>query len=182
MAAEVSVTLDATTGSLLIEGPDHFPGELRDSIEALMGPAQTIACAAPIHIRTLMPASDEEAARGNCVRVAGYWHDSLPCPNYIEKREHLPLFQEQRSHLLELRILGTEMLPADRKVEIASAVEALDGRIVAMGGTPSQVPAATPRDDPAIGGDQRGTIQHHVRRDNRLGARPAPGAPGAVTP
>jgi hypothetical protein len=182
MAAEISVTIDATTGSLLVEGPDHLPRELRDAIEGLMGPARTIGCAASIDMRTLMPASDEEAARGNGVRVASYWCDSLPCPNYIEKREHLPLFQEQRSHLLELRILGTEMLPAKRNDEIASAVEALDGRIVAIGGTPGQVPAATQRDEPAMGGDQRATIEHHVRRDNRLGARPAPGAPGTVTP
>lgn len=77
MAAELSVTIDATTGSLLVEGPDHLPRELRGAIEDLMGPAQTIACAAPIHMRTLMPASDEELARGNCIRVAGYWHDSL---------------------------------------------------------------------------------------------------------
>lgn len=106
----------------------------------------------------------------------------LPCPNYIEKREHLPLFQEQHSHLLELRILGTGMLPADRNDEIASAVEALDGRIVAMGGTPGQVPAATPRDEPAMDGDQRATPEHHGRRDNRLGARRGPGAPAPGAP
>lgn len=71
MAAEISVTIDATTGYLLVEGPDHLPRELRDAIEGLMGPAQTIGCAAPIDMRTLMPASDEEAARRNYIRVAG---------------------------------------------------------------------------------------------------------------
>lgn len=42
MAAEISVTIDAATGSLLVEGPDHLPRELRDAIEGLMDPAQTI--------------------------------------------------------------------------------------------------------------------------------------------
>jgi integrase len=106
----------------------------------------------------------------------------LPCPNYIEKREHLPLFQEQRSHLLKLRILGTEMLPADRNAEIAGAVEALDGRIVAMGGRPGPGPAAPPRDEPAMGGDQRARPEHHVRQHDRLGAHRAPGAPAPGAP
>jgi hypothetical protein len=65
----------------------------------------------------------------------------LPCPNYIEKREQLPLFHEQRRNLIELRMLGDRSLAADRNEEIAGAVEALDRRIVAMGGTPGQVPA-----------------------------------------
>src|SRR5919201_4776135 len=55
----------------------------------------------------------------------------LPCPNFIEKREQLPLFQEQRRNLIEPRMLGSEQLPTERKDEITSAVEALDERIVA---------------------------------------------------
>ena len=30
----------------------------------------------------------------------------LPCPNFIEKREQLPVFLEQRQNLIELRMLG----------------------------------------------------------------------------
>src|SRR5216684_1550293 len=62
----------------------------------------------------------------------------LPCPNFIEKREQLPVFQEQRRNLIELRMLGNEQLPADRQHEIASAVVVLDRRIVAMDATRGQ--------------------------------------------
>ena len=178
----MSIAIDTTTGALLIEGPDRLPRELHDAIEGLAGPAQLIACAAPTEMRTLTPASGDELADAICVRIAGLWHGSLPCPNDIEKRERRPRFQEQRSHLLELRILGTEMLPADCNDEIASAVEALDERIVAMGGTLGPVPAATPRDEPAMGGDQRATPEHHVRQHDRLGAHRAPGAPAPGAP
>jgi integrase len=67
----------------------------------------------------------------------------LPCPNFIEKREQLPVFQEQRRNLIELRMLGSEQLPADRKDEITSAVEALDQRIVAMDGMLGRVPTGS---------------------------------------
>jgi integrase len=59
----------------------------------------------------------------------------LPCVNFIEKREQLPLLQEQRSNLIELRMLGDEVLPADRQEEIKSAVQALDDRIEGRGVT-----------------------------------------------
>src|SRR6266849_4844886 len=68
----------------------------------------------------------------------------LPCPNFIEKREQLPVFREQRQNLIELRMLGSEQLPSARKEEIASAVEALDQRIVAMDATRSQIGNASP--------------------------------------
>ena len=56
----------------------------------------------------------------------------LPCPNYIDKREHLPVFEKQRSNLIELRMLGDGVLPSARKDEIGAAVKALDQRIDAM--------------------------------------------------
>lgn len=77
MAGELIVTLDVTTGTLLVEGPDHLSRELRDALESLAGPARTIACAAPIEVETLTPASPEELTGRDCVRIAGYWHGSL---------------------------------------------------------------------------------------------------------
>src|SRR5438876_9936523 len=81
----------------------------------------------------------------------------LPCPNFIEKREQLPLFEEHRHNLIELRLPGNEQLPADRKDDIASAVQALDQRIVAMDATRGQITNASPTDEPAIDGDQLAT-------------------------
>src|SRR5262249_50873992 len=71
----------------------------------------------------------------------------LPCPNFIESKERFPLYREQRSNLIELRMLGEEVLPADRKDEIAGAVEALDRRLVALGGLPGRAPDAFPGDE-----------------------------------
>lgn len=71
----------------------------------------------------------------------------LPCPHFIATAEHLPVYEQQRRHLVELRILGETTLPADRQDELASAISALDQRIVAMAGTSESVPGAPPGDD-----------------------------------
>ncbi len=46
-------------------------------LERLAGPPQALACAAPPAALALSPASPEELATQPCVRLAGYWHDSL---------------------------------------------------------------------------------------------------------
>jgi len=95
----------------------------------------------------------------------------LPCPNFIEKREQLPVFLEQRQNLIELRMLGNEQLPADRKDEITSAVEALDQRIVAMDGMLGSVPGGLLSDELAIDGDPLATTKHHHRHPDEYGRR-----------
>jgi hypothetical protein len=57
----------------------------------------------------------------------------LPCPNFIEKREQLPLLKEQCGNLIELRVLGDEVLPDERKHDANDAIDSLDQRIGAMG-------------------------------------------------
>jgi hypothetical protein len=91
----------------------------------------------------------------------------LPCPNFIEKREQLPLFQEQRHNLIELRMLGSEQLPPDRKDEITSAVEALDQRIAAMDGTLGRPHAASLSGELAIDGDKLARTAHHDRHPDQ---------------
>jgi len=56
----------------------------------------------------------------------------LPWVNFIEKSEQLPILREQRNNLIELRMLGDEMLPADRRDETETAGAALDHRIAAI--------------------------------------------------
>jgi anaerobic ribonucleoside-triphosphate reductase activating protein len=73
----LAVALDARTGALLVEDTHALPPDLRDTLERLVGRPQTIACAAPPAVRTLAPASAEELAAEPCVRLAGYWSDSL---------------------------------------------------------------------------------------------------------
>jgi anaerobic ribonucleoside-triphosphate reductase activating protein len=42
-----------------------------------LGQGQEIACATPLTLLSLPPASHHELASGVCVRIAGYYHDSL---------------------------------------------------------------------------------------------------------
>jgi anaerobic ribonucleoside-triphosphate reductase activating protein len=92
--AEVAMTIDRTTGTFLVAGPDRLPPEVRETLEALIGPAQAIACAAPIDVRKLVPASGEEVAQTGCIRIAGYWHDGLiegPGRRTVVKLQGCPL-------------------------------------------------------------------------------------------
>jgi hypothetical protein len=72
-------------------------------------------------------------------RVLGH---RLPCDNFIEKRENLPIFNAQRNSLIELQMLGDGVLPTERKNEIDDAVRALDRRIVALAGPQGSESAA----------------------------------------
>lgn len=77
MARELLILVDATTGTLLVEGPDSVPRDIGDALEGLLGPSRTIACAAPADVRLPESASANELASASCVRIAGFWHGSL---------------------------------------------------------------------------------------------------------
>ena len=77
MADEVMVLIDSETGALLVEGPNQLTSPIHATLDQLMGPSQTIGCAAPLEMQTLLPATDDEIAETDCVRIAGYWHNSL---------------------------------------------------------------------------------------------------------
>ena len=93
----------------------------------------------------------------------------LPCPNFTEKRDQLPLFEEQRRNLVELSMLGAGVLPVDRGEEIVGAVAALDRRIVAMGG-PGAEPVTPAVDSSIFEGDPDAGADPHARRRDRSGA------------
>lgn len=77
MVRELLILVDTTTGDLLVESPDRLPRHLSDALEGLLGPSQTIGCAAPAEVRLPEPASASELAVSSCVRIAGFWHGSL---------------------------------------------------------------------------------------------------------
>lgn len=77
MHGETSLTVDTTTGALLVEENEHLAREQYDALVQLLGPAQYLACAAPPCVLTLPPASPSEIGSVPCVRLAGYWHNSL---------------------------------------------------------------------------------------------------------
>lgn len=65
------------TGTVLVEEPHRFSDNLRESLAHVFGSAKEIACAAPAEIHPAPIASPAEIAAGPCVRISGYWHNSL---------------------------------------------------------------------------------------------------------
>jgi hypothetical protein len=74
---ELTWLLDGATGRVLLEGPDHVPAAVRAEVDGLLGPAHEIGCARPPAILPPPASTAAERAAGPCVRVAGYYHDSL---------------------------------------------------------------------------------------------------------
>jgi len=65
------------TGAVIVEELHRFPDNLRESLTCLFGPAKEIACAAPAEVLPLPRSALTDIAAGPCVRLAGYWHNSL---------------------------------------------------------------------------------------------------------
>src|SRR5207249_12306317 len=75
--AEMTLILDERSGDLLLDAPHRLsPGVLAE-LTALLGPAQELGCARPGALLPPPVATVEELASQPCVRIAGYYHDSL---------------------------------------------------------------------------------------------------------
>jgi anaerobic ribonucleoside-triphosphate reductase activating protein len=74
---ELDIIIDTLTGAILVEGPERVPSGIIDHLRDAFGPGREVACAAPRAMRSFPAASAEEAASEPCVRIAGYYHDSL---------------------------------------------------------------------------------------------------------
>jgi anaerobic ribonucleoside-triphosphate reductase activating protein len=75
--AELTVLLDAVTGTVLVEAPDHLPQELRDRLAEFLGPGAELGCARPVVVLPPPQGPDQELIGAACVRVSGYYHHSL---------------------------------------------------------------------------------------------------------
>lgn len=75
--AEMMMIVDELTNQILLEGPDHVPSEVVDLLIALLGPAQELGCARPLGLLSPPAATAEEIVASPCVRIAGYYHNSL---------------------------------------------------------------------------------------------------------
>lgn len=60
----------------------------------------------------------------------------LPCPHFMPTEENLELYARQRTNLIELRMIGNDVLPTDRKTEVEEGISRLDRRIAEVGGHP----------------------------------------------
>lgn len=73
--SEQTWIIDPTTGNLLVEGSslEEVPALAGD----LLPPARQVGCARPPRILQLPAATAEETATTVCVRIGGYYHNSL---------------------------------------------------------------------------------------------------------
>jgi anaerobic ribonucleoside-triphosphate reductase activating protein len=74
---EITYIHDLETGRLLIEAPDRLPKEVLAVVHELIGPGEVVGCARPLHVLPPPEASEAELGRGPCVRISGYYHNSL---------------------------------------------------------------------------------------------------------
>ena len=95
----------------------------------------------------------------------------LPCPHFIATAEHLPLDGRQRDRLIELRLIGEQLLPQDRQRELAEAVEALDHRIMALGEPPALAPPTLADGIAPPRGEAHARVDGAARHGDRDGAR-----------
>jgi integrase len=92
----------------------------------------------------------------------------LPCANFVATKENLPLYERQRSNLIELSVIGEGSLPAARKQELDGSMAALDRRITDVGGRPGQVAGAVPGEGTGGSGeDNDGNYLHPRPRDRQ---------------
>src|SRR5438105_11294293 len=74
---QLSITIDTLTNTLVVEEHYRLTDDLRASLADLLGPGKEIACAAPAEILAPPIAAPGEIAAEECVRISGYWHNSL---------------------------------------------------------------------------------------------------------
>lgn len=74
---EVTLTLDVLTGTMLLEEHDDLPPQLRNDLIEFLGTGTEIGCARPLLILPPPEVSEHDRLGQPCLRVSGYYHDSL---------------------------------------------------------------------------------------------------------
>jgi anaerobic ribonucleoside-triphosphate reductase activating protein len=74
---EMTIIVDTAQGALAVEDNADLNLDALADLTEQFGAAQPIACARPLEIITPQPASAEELATDVCVRVNGFYHNSL---------------------------------------------------------------------------------------------------------
>lgn len=74
---EISILLDAETGTMVVEDRQQSSARLLAELTKLLGAGDGLVCARPLKILSPPKASDSELASQPCIRVWGYYHNSL---------------------------------------------------------------------------------------------------------
>jgi anaerobic ribonucleoside-triphosphate reductase activating protein len=75
--SQLTVTLDALTGTVLMEDHDDLPPQLRNDLIELLGTGTEIGCARPLVVLPPPGVSERDRLGQPCLRVSGYYHNSL---------------------------------------------------------------------------------------------------------
>ena len=73
---ELTLLIDETDGAMLLEH-SRLPAAALAEVAALAGEGKECGCARPLEIIPPPAPSREEQAMNICVRIAGYYHNSL---------------------------------------------------------------------------------------------------------
>lgn len=74
---EISFIIDELNGTLLVEDTAHLGANIREQLTTYLGEKQEMGCARPLVVLPPPESSAEEKGKGVCVRIAGYYHNSL---------------------------------------------------------------------------------------------------------
>lgn len=74
---EISFIIDELNGTLLVEDTLQLSPDVREELTNHLGTARETGCARPLTVIPPPIVSPEEKAESICVRIAGYYHNSL---------------------------------------------------------------------------------------------------------
>ena len=74
---EITFIVDELHGSILVEDNQDFRADATDQLRSDLGEGQEIGCARPIEIIVPPVNFSEQKSGDGCVRIAGYYHNSL---------------------------------------------------------------------------------------------------------
>lgn len=74
---ELTFILDELTGAIVVDDNEHLDAEIIRDLQNHLGEAQEIACARPLEIIEPQVSLTETAEDEICVRIAGFYHNSL---------------------------------------------------------------------------------------------------------
>jgi len=74
---EISILLDAETGTMIVEDHQQSSARLLAELAKLVGWSDGLLCARPSKVLSPPKASDSDLASQPCIRVYGYYHNSL---------------------------------------------------------------------------------------------------------
>jgi anaerobic ribonucleoside-triphosphate reductase activating protein len=75
--SEIAFIIDELNGTLLVEDAPDLNLGIREQLTTYLGTAQEMGCARPLVVLPPEEGSAEENSEGVCVRIAGYYHNSL---------------------------------------------------------------------------------------------------------